>query len=283
MGPSASGIPRRAGRSSRLTNVTSGEVVTAAYSPDGLWVASGGTDRTVRVWGAANRHDVAVLHGHTGVVSELAFTADGRRLASASQSGRAGDTGDGTVRIWEVGRQADTSVLRGHTSYIYPVAYSPDGRWIASGSWDNTVRLWDAATGESCAILPHAGVCARAGLQPGQHVVGLRMRSGRIVAHLERRDRASSRKSSRGPGRVDIQAIAVSPDGARIAAADADGSATIVEAATGAEVHSFRMAAAGIKRSLAYSPDGRLLAGTGEDGTQIDIWDTQTLRIDRPG
>ncbi len=134
-----------------------GEVVTAAYSPDGLWVASGGTDRTVRVWEAASRHDVAVLHGHTGVVSQLAFTADGSRLASASQSGRAGDTGDGTVRIWEVGRQADTSVLRGHTSYIYPVAYSADGRWIASGSWDKTVRLWDAATGESCAILPQPG------------------------------------------------------------------------------------------------------------------------------
>ena len=131
-----------------------GEVVTAAYSPDGLWVASGGTDRTIRVWGAADLQDLAVLHGHTGVVSQLAFTADGRRLASASQPGRAGDTGDGTVRIWEVGDRTDTSVLRGHTSYIYPVAYSPDGRWIASGSWDKTVRLWDAATGKSCAILP---------------------------------------------------------------------------------------------------------------------------------
>ena len=56
-----------------------GKSETAVYSPDGLWVASGGTDRTVRVWAAANRQDVAVLHGHTGDVSELAFTADGRR------------------------------------------------------------------------------------------------------------------------------------------------------------------------------------------------------------
>ena len=50
-----------------------GEVVTAAYSPDGTSVASGGTDRTIRVWGASNRRDVAVLHGHTGFVSDLAF------------------------------------------------------------------------------------------------------------------------------------------------------------------------------------------------------------------
>jgi WD40 repeat protein len=50
-----------------------------------------------------------------------------------------------------------------------------------------------------------------------------------------------------------------------------------MEAATGAEVYSFRMATDGAQTSLAYSPDGRLLAGTGEDSTQIDIWDTQTL------
>ena len=134
-----------------------GDVVTAVYSPDGLWIASAGIDRTIRVWEAASRHDVAVLHGHTGVVTDLAFTADGRRLASTSQSGRQKFTCDGTVRLWEVTRNADTSVLRGHTSYIYPVAYSPDGQWVASGGWDNTVRLWDAATGESSAILPHPG------------------------------------------------------------------------------------------------------------------------------
>ena len=64
-----------------------GEVVTAAYSPDGLRIASGGTDRIIRVWGAADRHDVAVLHGHTGIVGDLAFSADGRRLTSTSQLG----------------------------------------------------------------------------------------------------------------------------------------------------------------------------------------------------
>ena len=62
-----------------------GEVMTAKYSSDGVWIASGGTDRTVRVWGAADRQDIVVLQGHTGDVSDLAFTADGRRLASASQ------------------------------------------------------------------------------------------------------------------------------------------------------------------------------------------------------
>jgi WD40 repeat protein/predicted Ser/Thr protein kinase len=252
-----------------------GEVVTAAYSADGLWVASGGTDRTVRVWGAANRRDVAVLHGHTGVVSQLAFTADGRRLASASQLGRLSYTEDGTVRIWELGLQAGTSVLLGHTSYVYPVAYSPDGQWIASGSWDKTVRVWDAVTGESCAELPHPESVLDLAFSPDSSwlVSGCH---GDESLHIWNVATARLQHRFKGPGRIAIQAIAVSPDGARIAAGDADGRATIRDAATGAEVHAFGMALVGAKKSLAYSPDGRLLAGTGEDPTQIDLWDTQT-------
>ena len=255
-----------------------GEVVTAAYSPDGKSVASAGTDRTIRVWEASNRRDVAVLHGHTGFVSDLAFSADGLRLASTSQFGRFQYAGDDTVRIWDVSHQAGTSVLLGHSSYVYPVALSPDGRWIASGGWDNAVRLWDAVTGESCAILPHPGSVRALAFGPDSSWLvsgGDRDESLRIwnvaTAQLE--------KKFKGPGGLVIQAIAVSPDGARIAAADSDGNARIVETETGEEVRSFRMAAGiGAKKSLTYSPDGRLLAGTGEVGAQIDIWDTRTYR-----
>jgi tricorn protease-like protein len=135
--------------------------------------------------------------------------------------------------------------------------------------------LWDALTGESCAVLPHPTIVRALAFSPD----GSWLVSGCYLdesLHIWNVATARLEKKLKGPGRVAIQAIAVSPDGARIAAADTNGSATILEAATGAEVHSFRMALAGEKKSLAYSPDGRLLAGTGEDDTQIDLWDTQT-------
>ena len=135
----------------------SGEVAAAVYSPDGQWIASAGTDRTIRVWRSAGREDVAVLLGHTGSVAEVAFAPVGHRLASLSAERGRGWAGDDTVRVWDVDPRATLPVLRGHSSYVYPVAFSPDGRWLASGGWDNTVRLWDAATGEPCASLPHPG------------------------------------------------------------------------------------------------------------------------------
>ncbi len=255
-----------------------GEVLTAKYSSDGPRIASGGTDRTIRVWGAANRQDLGVLQGHIGDVTDLAFTADGRQMASVSQLPRFGssDQVDGTVRIWEVAGHGAASVLGRHGSYVYPVAYSPDGQWIASGGWDNKVRLWDALTGESIGTLRHQGNIRALAFSPDSSWLV----SGCYVGEsLHIWNVATTRLQSkfRGPGRVVVQAVAVSPDGAHIAAADADGSAGIMEAATGAEVDSFRMALFGDKKSLTYSPDGRLLAGTGEDDTEVLIRDTQTL------
>src|SRR5262249_34745371 len=247
-----------------------GEVWTAVYSPDGEWIASAGSDRTVRVWQATGRQDALVLHGHTGKVTQLAFARDGRRLGSVSD--------DGTARIWGADPQASLPVLRGHSKSVYPVAYSPDGQWIASGSWDGTVRLWDALTGDECAVLRDPDVVRVRALAFSPDSSWL-VSGGDDDDRLRLWDVATGtrRKEIQGPGAW-ILAVAVSPDGAQIAARDWAGNLSVREVATGRQVAFAQLGGVGQMKGLAFSPDGRWLATTTPD-FEVALWDAKTYQV----
>ena len=119
------------------------------FSPDGKQLASGGADRTVRLWDVETGACVRTLEGHRGGVMSACFSPDGRRLASGSC--------DDTVRLWDAETGACVRTLEGHGNVVWSVRFSPDGRRLASGSEDKTVRLWDVETGACVRTLEGPG------------------------------------------------------------------------------------------------------------------------------
>ncbi|THU99244.1 WD40 repeat-like protein, partial [Dendrothele bispora CBS 962.96] len=91
------------------------------------------------------RVTMAMLEGHTDSVWSVAFSPDGRKLASGSY--------DKTVQIWNVATGQEETMLEGHAGGVFSLAFSPDGTQLASGSSDKTVRIWNTVTGQEEAML----------------------------------------------------------------------------------------------------------------------------------
>jgi eukaryotic-like serine/threonine-protein kinase len=122
-----------------------------AISPNGKHVAVSTHDPAVTIWDVMTGEELQVFQGHTSVVKNVAFSPDGKWVASGAGDIARSELGEVKVWEWETGHELFQ--LRGHTDPIYGVAFSPDGRRLVSASQDHTVKIWDLNNGQEALTL----------------------------------------------------------------------------------------------------------------------------------
>ncbi|MEM7555915.1 MAG: NB-ARC domain-containing protein [Cyanobacteria bacterium P01_A01_bin.84] len=123
---------------------TLGSILSAKFSPIGDVFATA-VDSQIYLWEVDKIRQLHQLEGHTAWVRSLAFSLDGKILASGSH--------DDTIRLWNVETGKCWQTLTGHTSAIQSLAFSHDGKILASGSNDRTIRLWNIPNEQSSLVL----------------------------------------------------------------------------------------------------------------------------------
>jgi WD40 repeat protein len=297
---SASGIPvgrsRLQGGEVKIWDVATGKelssfpglphwVNSVAFSLDGKYLAAGSgylaqtappVPGEVRVWDASTGKEVLALKGHSFWVTSVAFSPDGKRLASASA--------DRTVKVWDIETGHEAHTLRGQGGWVRAVAFSPDGKHLASAGDDQVVRLWDATNGQEARTLRgHIhGVHAVAFSPDGRRLAsagGDSVEAGEVRVWDLTTDQAF--RTIRDHSST-VTSVMFSPDGKRLASASngmssaRPGEVKVRNAATGRELLALRVRFLGFC-AVAYTPNAALIATAGDEGVKLYDANTGTL------
>jgi WD40 repeat protein len=230
------------------------------------------TENEAILWDVSPGQATRILKGHCGLVTSVAFTVDGKTLASGSH--------DHTIRLWEPGSGRLRAQLKGHADAVLSVAFTAAGRTLASGSADGTVKLWDVAAGtEQQTFRGHAGPVTSVVFSPDGRILA----SGSGDNTVKLWDAATGRLTVPLTGHSDeVTSLVFSADGRTLASGSADKTVKLWDVARGKEVGSLR-GHAGAVTSVTFSRDGHTLASAsgGRDGEEkwfgeVKLWDVST-------
>jgi len=265
----------------RFDNLHSGNVECVAFSSSGRLLASGGEDKTVRVWNATTGRELLGLQGHTDRCACVAFSSDGLRLVSASS--------DKTIRIWdgtplrEDEVRQETFTFTEHGDEIRSVAFSPkDSQWIASAGGDGLVKVWDVRTGQVSTnfnqhrdFTGHSVVVFGVARHPKRPLIASTGVDAVRVWDAGTGGRAFELTAVPGQLALPFHAVAFSSDGRYLVTGKVDGAVQIWDADTHELVGLLGSHKREI-RGLVFSHDGEHLASASSDG-ELKLWDAKRL------
>ena len=277
-----------------------GTVSCLAVSPDGLVLASGSMDKTVKIWSLPDGRLIQTLNGHTEEVASLAFSPDNETLVSGGLdetvrfwspgAGKAGEplqralrkihavafSPDGKmlafasqeeVNLWSFPKLEVIMTLSGHINAVTSLAFSPDGRYLASSSKDESIILWSMPDGKQVrSFNGHWDAVEAVTFTPdGKNLISVSWDGKIFVWSLTERRPISKIRWENNT----VRTLCLSRDGTRIAAAGF-GEIRLWSFPEGKELKSLE-GHAGPVTALAFTADGRHLISGGEDQA-IKLW-----------
>jgi WD40 repeat protein len=266
------------------------------FSPDGKRLASAGADNTVKVWDAVTGQEIRSFIRHSTAVRSVCFSPDGKRLAS----GAGGPVMIGElkeVKVWDAATGQEFFILKEHAGEITSICFSPDGKRMASagGLFDQTVIVWDTATGEKV----HSLRVENGGIRTVDSVAfspdGKRLASATGGSFMDAKCEVTVWDAAAGRTLLTLEddspnrygAVSFSPDGTRLVSGhsnasgrDNDGIVKLWDSTTGKLLLTLNAHRSPI-RSVCFSPDGKRVASAGDDGS-VKVWDLTQQAAPKP-